>query len=78
MSRQDVRQNVFYGFSKFFKLVLCQANKFKFQVPYPEKKCHGANFPSIPWAITRSNYDGGNNVNWTYWVFWYIELQAIF
>ena len=38
----------FYGFSKFFKLVLCQANKFKFQVPYPEKKCHGANFPSIP------------------------------
>ena len=48
MSRQDVRQNVFYGFSKFFKLVLCQANKFKFQVPYPEKKCHWANFPSIP------------------------------
>ena len=38
MSRQDVHQNVFYGFSK---LVLCQANKFKFQVPYPEKSVMG-------------------------------------
>ena len=28
--------------------------------------------------ITRSKYIIENRVNWTYWAFWYIELQAIF
>ena len=28
--------------------------------------------------VTGSKYVGGNRVNWTYWAFWYIDLQTIF
>ena len=50
----------------------------KFQVFYAGESLIGV----VLLLTSVSDYEtkniGGNKVNWTYWAFWYIELQAIF
>ena len=45
---------------------------------YPQKSKMGIISFSSPSAIMGSKYLGGNRINWNYWTFWYIELQANF
>ena len=76
-------KNICLLFWKFLSYLKCVLGFESIYSSYISRKNYdGSNFtptpPSPPSDITRSKYVGGNRVKWTYWAFWYIELQAIF